>query len=273
MQASNINSRPMLLLGTTSVASPAQSAPKDDETRFYCSEQAALAQGMIVATAQGELEAQWDTLLPLLHDIWSHMSQRGDHYIKAQTKGEGTGPQTSWNKWSDNFCALTGLHRKTLQRRVMAYRNCLLGSQPQNTVTPKLATKSEIAVASHGVSAPTTNYERRPSPGAADALRNDDVDDEDHSDWHSVPEEDRDPSQLKPGDRSGLATHVVSRCAKAFSAVLAGLSPRAKLDILDYVFRHILQCYFAPGHGDGEVALTLTYIPPKPPQLRKEWHC
>ncbi len=146
---SDINSRPMLLLGTTSVAPPAQSAPKDEETRFHCTEQAALAQGRIVATAQGELDAKWDTLLPMLHDIWSHMSQRGDHYLKAQTKGEGSGRQTSWNEWSDDFCSQTGLSRKTLQRRVMAYRNRLLGSQPQNTATPKLATKPEVAAASH----------------------------------------------------------------------------------------------------------------------------
>ncbi len=45
MQTSDINSRPMLLLGITSVASPAQSAPKDEETQFHCKEQAALAQG------------------------------------------------------------------------------------------------------------------------------------------------------------------------------------------------------------------------------------
>jgi hypothetical protein len=63
-------------------------------------------------------------------------------------------------------------------------------------------------------SAQTTNFNLRPCAGSTDVLGSYAVNDDNGSDWHSVPEEDRDPSPLEPIDRIGLDNHFVSGCAK-----------------------------------------------------------
>jgi hypothetical protein len=102
-------------------------APVEDEQRFRQNEQSALEQGRLVAASQGKLDKEWETLLPILHDIWSHFSQRGnDHTRGRKSPGEAS---LTWTQWLQTYYEQTGVRPQKVKRRLKAYRE-LIGNVP-----------------------------------------------------------------------------------------------------------------------------------------------
>jgi hypothetical protein len=184
-----------------------------------------------------------------------------------------------------------------VRRNLKAYRERLSGARPQKAVAHSKAAKQKKKVVvptnasehlpvgetepdapkadecSHRVTAPVAKFERRLDHVGIDNP-NDELDDEEEEpDWASPVEEDQSLSALKPGDRSGLVDYVIDKCGRAISAVLAGLTPSDRVAVIEFVVKRLIQSFCAASRGDGQIEISVNYLPPPPPHLRKDWDC
>jgi hypothetical protein len=188
-------------------------------------------------------------------------------------------------------------HLRGTHSDVRFYRERLSGARPQKAVAHSKATKQkkkvvvptnasehvpvsdsepdapQAAECSHRVTAPVAKFERRLDDVYIDNP-NDELDEEEEEpEWASPVEEDQRLSALKPGDRSGLVDYVIEKCGRAISAVLAGLTPSDRVAVIEFVVKRLIQSFCATSRGDGQIEISVNYLPPSPPHLRKEWNC
>jgi hypothetical protein len=273
-----------------------QPATADNEAPFRELEEAAYAQGRIVAAAEGKLDAEWEILLAMLEEVWSHKSERGSRHIKGRGKRQ-RGRLSKWESWLRDFAKDNGLSTRSVRRNLQAYRERLSGARPQKAAAPAKAPNQkdkavvpadanehvpvsdgepdapQAAECSLRVTAPIAKFERQPSAGSTDFFCDEATHEDDELDWPPVSAEDQSLPTLKPGDRSGLADYAINKCGRAISTVLAGLTPNDQISVIDHVVKRLIQNFCATSRGDGQIEISVNYLPPPPPHLRKDWDC
>jgi hypothetical protein len=245
-----------------------------------------------VARSEKMTKAEWDEFLPIIYHIWSLLSERGDDHVRGIRKAQDESEE-SWEDFANRLCEDSGLCRKTITRKIMEYRESVLKLSPFKSApkTDGATTETEgkisepivdsdlssipheSAEAIHRMDVSIANFER-PSEGASAEYSSEEIlHHDDQTDWSSDSENGDDECALKPGNRSALTECVILNCDLQFNAVLAGLSASEKAKVLDYLTKHLVQRYLGVDRGDGEIKAGVEYIPPAPPQLRKEWLC
>lgn len=87
--------------------------------------------------------------------------------------------------------------------------------------------------------------------------------------WRLPEIENSQPFSLKAGDRSGLLNLILGCSQAAIKAVLTGLPPSAKAEILSFLIKQLVQMFCDPDRGEGHFEAGVIYIPALPNKLRK----
>jgi hypothetical protein len=197
-----------------------------------------------------------------------------------------------WGDYLEEFLVRTGIKRcsRTITRYLDEFSASNSEKRPDDPMqkAPKPTKKStqkpdEVNVAelvsqsdqdeqaSHRIDASSANFECPAAVVSAEHTSDAILHHGNEPDWSTDAKHREEECALKPGDRSALVECVILNCDPQFNAVLAGLPPGEKANTFDYLIKQLVQRYLGDDRGDGEIKAGVEYIPPAPPQLRKEW--
>jgi hypothetical protein len=276
-------------------ASFASSKDETPATIFSRLDKAALSEAGRVLIAGKALETAWDELLPILDKMQSHLSQRGIDRTALEP-----GELPTWSEWWATFRESTGICAtlRKVQKKLKRYRapktdfkkpssTERMTNQQQRQVLVALLLANDVAAAVESGQDPRDAVLAFRS-AVAEAGRIEQL-------LENLPNDDRisesvavtskgekaalscgwlstQPSQperlIKSGDSSGLANTVIESHGSRIRSAMEGLEPLAAVKFVNQFVQKLVQSSVQRLRRDGEIKVTVEYVPADPPALR-----